>query len=88
MQFYGNKVVALGREKDTAWYEAYIELVTSTVNFIVARAENICDWTGRNDGAEAFYNSIAEKIMSGDFAVSVPGSVASSAPTGQATTKP
>lgn len=62
--------------------------MTTTVNFIVARAENICDWTGRSDGAEAFFGSIADKVMAGDFAVSGPSSSAGSAPSGQSAAKP
>ena len=76
--FYGNKVRNLDREKDSAWYEAYLDLQQSTVNFITGHASNICDWTGKSDGAEEFFNSIAENVMAGDFNVSGPAGAAAS----------
>ena len=55
--FYGNKVVNMGKEKDTAWFEAYKELVKTVIDFIVPKNETICDWTGSQagEGAQAFF---------------------------------
>ncbi len=88
MQFYGNKVRQLSREKDTAWYEAYLDLQLSTVNFIKDRASNVCAWTGKSDGAEAFFSSISSKVMAGEFTISAPGSAAVSSPIAQPSAQP
>lgn len=69
VRFYGNKVLAMGREKDTKWFEAYLDLMQSAIDFIVKRAESICDWTGKAEGAQAFFESIAARVMTGDLAV-------------------
>ena len=63
----------MGREKDSAWYEAYLDLISSSINFIVQRADSISDWTGKSEGAAEFFNSIAPKIMQGNFEVSGSG---------------
>ena len=73
VKFYGNKVLALEKPLDTAWYQAYFDLIDTAIDFIVKRAENICDWTGKADGAQAFFEGIAQQVMSGDFAVAGPG---------------
>ena len=85
VRFYGNKVLAMSRDKDTAWYEAYLDFITSAVNFISQRAETIILWKGKSEGAAEFFNSVAAKVMQGDFEVSGPaesvsGTVAQAAP--------
>lgn len=77
----------MGKEKDTAWFEAYKELVKTVIDFIVPKNETICDWTGSQagEGAQAFFESIVGNCMKGDFAVSAPATAG--APT-QAAAKP
>lgn len=59
LQFFGNKVLQLNKDKDTEWFVAYRELAKKFVDFFTARAETILNWTGKEDaaGAEAFINS-------------------------------
>ena len=62
---------------DSAWYNAYFDLMDSVCDFFVKRAENICDWTGKGDGAQAFFDGIAQQVMGGNFSVAGPGGSAS-----------
>lgn len=74
VRFYGNKVLQMAKEKDTAWYEAYLDLISSSIGFVVERAEHIADWTGKADGAVEFFNSVAPKAMQGNFDFTGPSS--------------
>ena len=52
INFYGNKVLKLDKEKDTAWYNAYKSVVEAIVAFF---AEADVKWTGKEtSGAEEF----------------------------------
>lgn len=77
----------MGKEKDTAWFETYKELVKTVIDFIVPKNETICDWTGSQagEGAKAFFESIVGNCMKGDFAVSIPATAGAST---QAAAKP
>ena len=70
----------MGKEKDTAWFEAYKELVKTVIDFIVPKNETICDWTGSQagEGAQAFFESIVGNCMKGDFTVSAPATAGAS----------
>lgn len=89
VRFYGNKVLQASKEKDTAWYEAYLDMISTAINFIVQRNENICDWTGKADAAEAvaFFEGIAAQVMGGNFEVSSGASEAPAQATSQAAPK-
>ena len=46
IDFYGNKVLMLKQEKDTAWYKAYKDIAKAFKEFIVKNAHDIMEWTG------------------------------------------
>ena len=58
VSFYGNKVMQTGKDPDFKWYKAYSDLVKGISDFLKERKEFICEWTGKEDGADAFYNSV------------------------------
>ena len=64
IQFYGNKVLQLSKDKDTEWFVAYRDLAKKFVDFFTARAESVLNWTGKDDaaGAEAFISSGASTV--------------------------
>lgn len=57
--FYGNKVLKLDKPLDTAWFEAYKNLFSAHLNFVVDRKDSITNWTGTEDsaGAEKYFKS-------------------------------
>lgn len=59
--FYGNKVLKLEKELDTAWYHAYFALAKAVTDFFIERCDGIAEWNGKDDaaGAEAFFKSLA-----------------------------
>jgi len=58
IQFYGNKVLGLNKDKDSEWFLAYRDLAQKFVDFVIANGETILNWTGSEDaaGVEAFLN--------------------------------
>ena len=44
--FYGNKVLKLEKELDTAWFNAYKDLVQAHFDFIMKRADDLT-WSGK-----------------------------------------
>jgi hypothetical protein len=53
--FYGNKVLKLDKVLDTAWFEAYKQLISAHQDFFVSRCEDVNVWTGKEDGSEAWF---------------------------------
>ena len=55
--FWSNKILKDNKENDIKWTNAFTDLATALKDFIVARAETILEWTGKEDGAgaAAFY---------------------------------
>jgi hypothetical protein len=59
ISFYGNKILMMKKDKDTAWYNAYKDLAYKMIKFINEREETILLWNGSEDGAkvQAFVTS-------------------------------
>ena len=57
----------MDKELDTKWFQAYSDLCQAVVDFVLERVESIGVWRGKQaaDGAEAYFNSIADACMSG-----------------------
>ena len=51
IQFYGNKVLGLNKDKDSEWFLAYRDLAQKFVDFFIANGETILNWTGSEDAA-------------------------------------
>ncbi len=47
--FYGNRVLKLDKQLDTAWYDSYKKLYLAHYNFVVERYETISEWTGKEN---------------------------------------
>jgi hypothetical protein len=57
--FFGNKVLKLDKPLDTAWFEAYKNILSAHFSFVVERKDSITNWTGTEDaaGAEKYFKS-------------------------------
>jgi hypothetical protein len=55
--FFGNKVLKLDKELDSAWFESYRQLIKAHFDFIASRCEDVNLWTGKEDGAEAWFTA-------------------------------
>jgi hypothetical protein len=51
--FYGNKVLNLGKDLDSKWFEAYKDLCQAQFNFVASRKDSITKWTGSEDASGA-----------------------------------
>ncbi len=47
--FYGNRVLGLKKDVDTAWWKAYKALVIAFYEFIVGNEIDVLAWGGEND---------------------------------------
>lgn len=76
--FNGNRIRKNGTEAEQAWFEAFLKLMTLIKDFITERAENICLWRGKQDGAgaAAFY----QQLCGATGSASTPTPVAAAAP--------
>lgn len=56
IDFYGNKVLQMKQEKDTAWYKAYKDLAAAFTHFILKNEVGTEEWKGKQ-GAEDFFGA-------------------------------
>ncbi len=51
--FYGNRVRAKGKDAEKACFEAFVVVMSTFITFLTERKDRICEWTGKQNGAEA-----------------------------------
>lgn len=68
ISFYGNKVLSLGKDQDSKWYNAFKDLNSAILGFVLKKLGSISKWSGKEDqsGAAAYFNSIADACMKGE----------------------
>lgn len=64
--FYGNKILKAKKEVDDNWVNAYTALATTLKDFVLPRAGDILNWTGKDGdaGAKAYYEAECKKVCS------------------------
>mmetsp|Transcript_31156 Transcript_31156/g.42321 ORF Transcript_31156/g.42321 Transcript_31156/m.42321 type:complete len:179 (-) Transcript_31156:220-756(-) len=55
--FYGNKVLKLDKEKDSAWFNAYSAVAKAHFDFLNQRRDSILEWKGSDDNAADVFKS-------------------------------
>jgi len=78
--FFGNKVLKLDKDLDTAWFNAYKEVAHAHYEFVNSRLDSILEWGGSVDGAEAFIKGDSQPVAAASSAAtSAPSTVSSGA---------
>lgn len=58
--FYGNKVLKLDKEKDSAWFNAYSAVAKAHFEFLDQRRDTILEWKGTEDNAADIFKSSSD----------------------------
>lgn len=60
-------MLKLDKELDTKWYNAYKDLCSSILNFVLQRVDTVGVWSGKepSTGAEEFFKTISQAAISG-----------------------
>ena len=67
ISFYGNKVLKLDKEPDTKWFNAFKDLNSAILAFVLKRLTTITTWSGKESATNAkdFFNSIIDAALEG-----------------------